>query len=142
MTTTQSKPLRYHAIQAAPHSSSHTESGSTVDGTLMASSPSDADIIRAIECMSIWIKRHLGSDGLVTAMKAFEGRLDEMLEHLSQKKLSGQLMSVKAAAQYLSLSERTIRDRIALRQWPAYRSGNAVRVDPMELKALMAKEFR
>jgi len=75
-------------------------------------------------------------------MKAIEAKLDEIIERLPQDKINGQLMSVKAAARFLSLSERTIRERIAIRQWPAYRSGNAVRVDPFELKALMEKESR
>ncbi len=84
------------------------------------------DLLRTVQVLGSWLSRRAASGQLTT----------------TQDRTSGQLMSIKAAAQYLSLSERTIRERIALRQWPAYRSGNAVRVDPIELKALMAKECR
>lgn len=142
MSNTQSKPFGYHAIQPTPTSSPQAEAGPSANGAAMDPNPSDNDLLRAIQCVSVWINRHRGSDELVVAMKAIEARLDEILERLSQDRMSGQLMSVKAAAQFLSLSERTIRERIAIRQWPAYRSGNAVRVDPLELRALMQKEFR
>jgi len=142
MSSTQSKPFRYQAIQATPTSSSPSGSPPPVDGAAIDPIPSDIDLLRAIQCVSVWINRHLRPDELVFAMKAIEAKLDEIIERLPQDKINGQLMSVKAAARFLSLSERTIRERIAIRQWPAYRSGNAVRVDPFELKALMEKESR
>jgi excisionase family DNA binding protein len=100
------------------------------------------DLLRTVQVLGSWLSRRAASGQLTTTMEAILAKLDDILERLKQDRTSGQLMSIKAAAQYLSLSERTIRERIALRQWPAYRSGNAVRVDPIELKALMAKECR
>ncbi|MCS6286497.1 MAG: helix-turn-helix domain-containing protein [Nitrospira sp.] len=48
-------------------------------------------------------------------------------------------MTVKEAAQFLRISERTIRAQLASKQWPGYRCGAAVRVDPLELKARMKR---
>jgi len=142
MSNTRSNPFRTSSGQDAPISTPQGGPVPTDDGAAIASSPSENDIVRAIRCVSVWINRSVGSDELFVTMRELGGKLDEILERLPHDRMSGQLMSVKAAAQFLSISERTIRERIATRQWPAYRSGNAVRVDPLELKSLMAKEAR
>lgn len=49
------------------------------------------------------------------------------------------LMTVKEAAQFLKISERTIRAQLTSKQWPSYRCGAAVRVDPLEIKARMKR---
>ncbi len=142
MSNTRSNAFRTPSGQDTPISTPQGGPVPTDGGAAIASSPSDNDILRAIRCVSVWINRNVGSNELVVTMRAVGGKLDEILERLTHDRMSGQLMSVKAAARFLSISERTIRERIATRQWPAYRSGNAVRVDPLELKSLMAKEAR
>lgn len=66
-------------------------------------------------------------------------QLDHLIKISSSAPNTGQLVSVKQAARLLGLSERTIRHRIATREWPAYRCGSAVRVDPLEIRTRMKR---
>ena len=72
---------------------------------------------------------------------AYLNRIDEnivlLLARLEPASLG--LMTVKEAAQFLRISERTIRAQLTSKQWPGYRCGAAVRVDPLELKARMKR---
>lgn len=52
------------------------------------------------------------------------------------------LVTIKEAARLLSVSERLLRGRIARGAWPCYRAGRAVRVNPAELLAYMARPPR
>lgn len=138
--TTSDNSLQHNAHKPLPPSPTIPASESTA--TAAQKGETDLELVRVVHRLGVWFNRKAVSGQLASTMDAISAKLDEILERLQQERTCGQLMSIKAAAQYLSLSERTIRERIALRQWPAYRSGNAVRVDPIELKALMAKESR
>lgn len=48
-----------------------------------------------------------------------------------------QLVTVAEASRLLGVSERVIRKRLARKDWPLYRCGRAVRVNPQEIMALM-----
>jgi excisionase family DNA binding protein len=52
------------------------------------------------------------------------------------------LVTVRDAALALSLSERTIRKRIASGEYPSYGSGRELRVDVTELRELMSRKVR
>lgn len=140
MRNTESQPFQYTDSQAKPASAPETGQGPTVDDA--ATNHTHSDVLRAIQCVGVWLNRQCYSDQLTVTLEVMIAKLDQVLERLADQRARGQLMSIKVAAEYLALSERTIRERIALRQWPAYRSGNAVRVDVLELKELMAKECR
>ncbi len=68
-------------------------------------------------------------------------RLEELVRLLLSRSdgTSPGLMTVKEAARFLKISERTIRAQLASKQWPGYRCGAAVRVDPLEIKARMKR---
>lgn len=72
---------------------------------------------------------------------SFMKRLDENISLLLERVAATApgLMTVKDAARFLGIGERTIRAKLATREWPDYRCGAAVRVDPLELKARMKR---
>ncbi len=95
------------------------------------------ELSRLAHALARWLNRPTRQRDVAAKVDALSEKLDAVLNYLSRDKRSGQLLSVKAAAQHLSLSERTIRERLAVREWPAYRCGKALRVDPEEIRARM-----
>lgn len=75
------------------------------------------------------------------AVLSYLQRLEELVRLLLNRSdcTSPGLMTVKEAARFLKISERTIRAQLASKQWPGYRCGAAVRVDPLEIKARMKR---
>lgn len=75
------------------------------------------------------------------AVLSYLQRLEELVRLLLNRSdcTSPGLMTVKEAAKFLRISERTIRAQLASKQWPGYRCGAAVRVDPLEIKARMKR---
>jgi len=78
------------------------------------------------------------ASALLTLARKIDENVSLALERLGTTPTKG-LMTVKEAANFLSISERTIRQQLADRQWPGYRCGTAVRVDPFEIKARMKR---
>ena len=78
------------------------------------------------------------ASALLTLARKIDEKASLALERLGAASPKG-LMTVKEAANFLSISERTIRQQLADRQWPGYRCGTAVRVDPLEIKARMKR---
>lgn len=93
------------------------------------------------------LHRHVSSTDATTppltsaAILSYLQRLEELMRLLMNRSDSTRpgLMTVKEAAQFLKISERTIRAQLASKQWPGYRCGAAVRVDPLEIKARMKR---
>lgn len=71
-----------------------------------------------------------------TRLMNISGQLDLLLRREAPSP-PNQLVAVPEAAQLLGVSERIIRKRLARKDWPVYRCGRSVRVDPQEIKALM-----
>lgn len=136
--TSSDNSLQHNAHKPLPPFPTTPASESTA--TAAQKDETDLELVRVVHRLGVWLNRQALSGQLASTMDAISAKLDEILDRLQQDRTRGQLMSIKAAAQYLSLSERTIRDRIALREWPAYRSGTAVRVDPDEIRQCMAKK--
>lgn len=84
-----------------------------------------------------WVSAYAQARETREALERLTTQLDLLVKSAPPSPSAGRLLSIKEAAQFLSLSERTIRERIALREWPAYRCGTAVRVDPVELRTRM-----
>lgn len=84
-----------------------------------------------------WMSAHVQARETREGLELLTKQLELIMQNATPSPSAGRLLSIKEAAQFLSLSERTIRERIALREWPAYRCGKAVRVDPVELRARM-----
>ena len=79
----------------------------------------------------------IDSIGLLAYLKRLDENIVLLLARFEPASLG--LMTVKEAAQFLRISERTIRAQLSSKQWPGYRCGAAVRVDPLELKARMKR---
>lgn len=84
-----------------------------------------------------WVRTQPQTYDLHKVLEHLSHQLDLLVKHAISTPSASELLSIKQAAQVLSLSERTIRDRIATREWPAYRCGSAIRVDPVEIRARM-----
>ena len=84
-----------------------------------------------------WVNTHTQARETREALTHLTTQLDLLVKNGSPSPSAGRLFSIKEAAQFLALSERTIRERIALREWPSYRCGKAVRVDPEEIRTRM-----
>jgi len=84
-----------------------------------------------------WVRTQPQTHDLHKILEQVSNQLDLLVKHSAATPAASALLSIKDAAQVLSLSERTIRDRIATREWPAYRCGSAIRVDPVEIRARM-----
>lgn len=84
-----------------------------------------------------WVNTHAQARETREALAHLTTQLDLLVKNASPSSSVSRLFSIKEAAQFLALSERTIRERIALREWPAYRCGKAVRVDPEEIRMRM-----
>ncbi len=69
-------------------------------------------------------------------LRSISTQLNVLLRH-AQPSAPQELATIQEAAQLLGISERAIRGRLARKQWPVYRCGRAVRVDPQEIKTLM-----
>lgn len=75
-------------------------------------------------------------------LQALGHQLSAVIERLEHLLLPiGKLSTVAQAAKCLGISPRTIRTQLYLGEWPGYRVGRAVRVDPEELRRLMNKAF-
>lgn len=96
------------------------------------------DLARVLE---EWLRPHGPLHTSTELLCAIARKLDEILGR-SAVPNPALLLSVKDASHVLALSERFLRGRIARGEWPSYRAGRAVRVDPTELKAFMAKPAR
>lgn len=84
-----------------------------------------------------WVSAHVQARETREALAHLTTQLDLLVKNASPSPSVSRLFSIKEAAQFLALSERTIRERIALREWPSYRCGKAVRVDPEEIRMRM-----
>jgi excisionase family DNA binding protein len=89
-----------------------------------------------------WVRTQSQAHELQKIIERLSHQLDLLVKHSPSTPSANALLSIKDAAQVLSLSERTIRDRIATREWPAYQCGSAIRVDPLEIRARMKQPPR
>lgn len=94
----------------------------------------------AKECarfLESWVSTYAQARETREVLKRLTEQLELIVKNATAAPVAGSLLSIKEAAQFLSLSERTIRSKVATREWPAYRCGTAVRVDPVELRTRM-----
>lgn len=104
--------------------------------------PNQDPIWECARFLESWVRLHSNrcqAQGLGDTLRQLTTQLDHLIKLSSSAPNTGQLLSVKQAARLLSLSERTIRLRIATREWPAYRCGSAIRVDPLEIRSRMKR---
>lgn len=73
---------------------------------------------------------------ITARLERISAQLDRLLRREAPSAPT-QLVTVAEASHQLGVSERAIRKRLARKDWPVYRCGRAVRVNPQELKALM-----
>lgn len=100
----------------------------------------DDAVIELAQALLQWLQPTTPFHDCTDLLRRIVGKLDVLCASRSIERPL--LVSIHEAARLLALSERFCRGQIARGAWPCYRTGRVVRVDPLEIKALLAKPAR